>query len=147
MLIVYRTASLLYKVLPDRIERLCTYSLNPRKSPAYKNDSNNKYSNNSRFYFTSARIELLFNEGLIQRVQMFNEKLKQYSNAHNISEGGILLKYMRDFIEYGGPTQGEYFIDDLFVQLDQGTIGAGETEEEMVRPSRNNLQQPVDSYQ
>lgn len=104
LLIVYRTASLLYEVLGDRIERLSTYNLNPRKSPAYKNDTNNKYSNHSRFYFTSARIELLFNHELIRKVETLNKKLFEYSTSHNISEGGILLKYMRDFIEFGGAT-------------------------------------------
>lgn len=71
---------------------------------------------------------------------MLEEKLRQYSSAWNISEGAILLKYMRDFVEYGGSTLvGGQFVDDLLAQLEHGAIGAGEAEGEVIRPSRNNL--------
>ena len=117
LIVVYRTASLLYQVKGDRVERVCAYFLNSKKCPAHKHDVNNKYSNNSRFYFTSARIELLHDSETIEKVGKFNQKLNRLALAQKVSEGSILLKFMRDFLE--NQANRESSLVDDFQDLEQ----------------------------
>jgi hypothetical protein len=71
VLIVYRTASILYRVLPESLEKVTTYIINSKKNPSYKADLNTKHQNNSRFYFTSARIKTLYNETAMEKYEQF----------------------------------------------------------------------------
>lgn len=43
LIVVYRTACVLYQVKGDKVERVCAYVLNSKKCPAHKHDVNNKY--------------------------------------------------------------------------------------------------------
>jgi len=85
VLIVYRTASILYRVDPDRLEEESIYITNSKKTPSYKADLNSKHQNNSRFYFTSARVELLFDESTIERFELFTQKLQLISSTQGLS--------------------------------------------------------------
>ena len=99
LIVVYRTACMLYQVKGDRVENICAYLLNSKKCPAHKHDVNNKYQNNSRFYFTSARVELLHDTETIEKVDQFGQKLNRLAFYQRLSEGAILLKFMTDFLE------------------------------------------------
>lgn len=85
VLIVYRTASILYRVHPDRLVEESIYITNSKKTPSYKADLNSKHQNNSRFYFTSARVELLFDESTIERFELFTQKLQLISSTQGLS--------------------------------------------------------------
>ena len=54
LLVVYRSAALVYQIHRERVERLCSYILNSRKTPNYKDG--NSFSSHLRFYFTSAKV-------------------------------------------------------------------------------------------
>lgn len=58
LLVVTRTACVLYSVGSDQVKRLCSYLVNARKKPK-KKKHDNKYSYNVRYYFTSAKVQLL----------------------------------------------------------------------------------------
>ena len=58
LIIVTRTACLLYLVQKDQAKRVCSYLVNARKKPK-KKKHDNKYSYNVRYYFTSAKITAL----------------------------------------------------------------------------------------
>jgi hypothetical protein len=76
VMVVYRTASILYKVQKTKLQKISTYIINSKKTPSYKIDLNNKHQNNSRFYFTSANIRPLFDERTINKYDQFLEKLQ-----------------------------------------------------------------------
>ena len=59
LLVVYRTVVELYQIQADNsIKTICNYLMNPKKSPSYKYKNQN-YQNDSRYYFTSARLEII----------------------------------------------------------------------------------------
>ena len=60
VLVVTRTACLLYLVLETCVKRLCSYIVNARKKPKKKKHEN-KFSYNVRYYFTSAKTQILYN--------------------------------------------------------------------------------------
>lgn len=55
LLVVTRTACILYLVQKECVKRLCSYLVNARKKPK-KKKHDNKYSYNVRYYFTSAKV-------------------------------------------------------------------------------------------
>eukprot|EP00347_Sterkiella_histriomuscorum_P005755 403355392 len=55
LIVVTRTACVLYLVQKEQVKRLCSYLVNARKKPK-KKKHDNKYSYNVRYYFTSAKI-------------------------------------------------------------------------------------------
>lgn len=55
--------------------KVSTYILNSKKNPSYKIDLHNKHQNNSRFYFTSAKIKLLYDQRAIDKYDQFIDKL------------------------------------------------------------------------
>lgn len=60
LIVVTRTACVLYLVQKEQVKRLCSYLVNARKKPK-KKKHDNKYSYNVRYYFTSAKITPLIN--------------------------------------------------------------------------------------
>lgn len=58
LVVVTRTACLLYLVQKEAVKRVCSYIVNARKKPKKKKNEN-KYSYNVRYYFTSAKITVV----------------------------------------------------------------------------------------
>ena len=56
LLVVTRTACVLYQILSDSAARMCSYIINARKKQSRRE---NKYSYKLRYYFTTARIQVL----------------------------------------------------------------------------------------
>ena len=60
MIVVTRTACILYLIQKESAKRVCSYIVNARKSPK-KEKHENKYSYNLRYYFTSAKVTIVEN--------------------------------------------------------------------------------------
>lgn len=60
LVVVTRTACILYLVLKDATKRVCSYIVNARRKPKKKKNEN-KYSYNVRYYFTTAKVTLVAN--------------------------------------------------------------------------------------
>lgn len=58
LVVVTRTACILYHILSDQQKRICSYIVNARKKPQRKKHDN-KYSHNVRYYFTSATVTVV----------------------------------------------------------------------------------------
>jgi hypothetical protein len=58
LVVVTRTACILYLIQKESAKRVCSYLVNARKKPKKKKNEN-KYSYNVRYYFTCAKITLI----------------------------------------------------------------------------------------
>ena len=56
LIVVTRTACLLYLVLSTEAKRVCSYIVNARKQ---RTRGQNKYSYNLRYYFTTAKVLIM----------------------------------------------------------------------------------------
>lgn len=67
---------------------------------SHKHDENSKYSNNCRYYFTSARVEQLTEKvEEHEEVKVLQDQLKHAAKLLSISEGQLLLKYVCELRE------------------------------------------------
>lgn len=59
LVVVTRTACILYLIGCGITKRVCSYIVNARKKPQNRKKYDNKYSYNVRYYFTSAKVTVL----------------------------------------------------------------------------------------
>ena len=113
---MYRTSAILYELmsLEGPIVRRCSFALNSLKMPGYKNRDQQKFSNNCRYYFTTAKcLKVKETSRLDAQIKETLQKIELAAESQQVSACSLVLKFLRSWCRHSEVRPGSRLVDLL----------------------------------